>query len=146
MGTMHPGLMLFFAMSIFVTLLIVIHLCFLFLSKRNCLVSGKPDIMYKATCGGRIGMLSMTFPFGQIAAGEEALELQIGKLRKIRYSQVKTFTLRSWLGIKYMELSCRINGKSKNIVINGCNCVQLASILNEKTQGSWKRKGRVFHA
>jgi len=44
-------------------------------------------------------MLSMTFPFGQIAAGEEAIEIQIGKLRRIRYAQVQTLALRSLLGI-----------------------------------------------
>ncbi|NOZ13349.1 MAG: hypothetical protein GXO69_06835 [Acidobacteria bacterium] len=131
---MDPMTVIFLMMGILGFLLLMIYLFFWFLSKRNCIPGGESKVLFSATCGARIGMTALTFPFCHVKVSEDTLELHMNHVRQINFTQIRKLELKSMFGLNYLQIICILNGKLSKIQIGACNCIQLALILNEKTK------------
>jgi len=131
---MDPMTVNFLMMGIVGFLLLLVYVFFWFLSKRNCIKSREANIVFSATCGARIGMTVLTFPFCHVMVSEDALELHMNGVRRIKFAQIRKLDVKSMFGLNYLQITCMLNGKHSEIQIGACNCAQLLSILNEKRQ------------
>ena len=131
---MDPMTVSFLMIGILPFLLLMVYFFLLFLSKRNCIPSGESKILFSATCGARIGMIVLTFPFCHVKVSEDALELHMNGVRRINFTQMRELELKNMFGLSYLQITCMLNGRLSKIQIGACNCIQLASILNKKTK------------
>ena len=122
----------FLMMGILGFLLLMVYFFFWFLSKRNCVLSGDSKVLFSATCGARIGMTVLTFPFSHVKVTENDLELYMNGIRRISFTQIRELEPKSMFGLNYLQINCMLNGRLSKIQIGACNCIQLASILNKK--------------